>query len=119
MAADVKRRRLFVAELGNDTVGVVDLAERKLLRRLTGLKEPQGVGYEPVSDTVYVANARDGSVNLFQGTDLAAAGTIALGADADNIRIDPKGRRVIVGYGKGALAIIDPASRRKRSEEHT
>jgi DNA-binding beta-propeller fold protein YncE len=116
MAADLKRRRLFVAELGNDTVGVVDLAERKLLRRLGGLKEPQGVGYEPVSDTVYVANARDGSVNLFQGADLGAAGTIALGADADNIRIDPNGSRVVIGYGKGALAIIDPASRRKTNE---
>jgi DNA-binding beta-propeller fold protein YncE len=116
MAVDVKRQRLFVAELGNDTVGVVDLAERKLLRRLTGLKVPQGVGFEPVSDTVYVANARDGSVNLFQGTDLAAAGTIALGGDADNIRIDSKGRRVIIGYGQGALAIIDPASRRKTNE---
>ena len=51
MAADVKRQRLFVAELGNDTVGVVDLVERKLLRQLTGLKEPQGVGYEPIRDT--------------------------------------------------------------------
>jgi DNA-binding beta-propeller fold protein YncE len=116
MAADVKRQRLFVAELGNDTVGVVDLAERKLLRRLTGLKEPQGVGYEPVSDTVYVANARDGSVNLFYGMDLAAIATIPLGADADNIRIDAKASRVIVGYGRGALAVIDPATRRKISD---
>jgi DNA-binding beta-propeller fold protein YncE len=116
MAADVKRQRLFVAELGNDTVGVVDLVERKLLRRLTGLKEPQGVGYEPISDTVYVANARDGSVNLFNGMDLAAAETIPLGADADNIRIDAKASRVIVGYGRGALAVIDPATRRKISD---
>jgi DNA-binding beta-propeller fold protein YncE len=116
MAADVKRQRLFVAELGNDTVGVVDLAERKLLRRLTGLKEPQGVGYEPISDTVYVANARDGSVNLFYGMDLAAAETIPLGADADNIRIDAKASLVIVGYGRGALAVIDPATRRKISD---
>jgi DNA-binding beta-propeller fold protein YncE len=113
MAADVKRQRLFVAELGNDTVGVVDLAAGKLVRRLTGLKEPQGVGYEPTSDTVYVANARDGSVNLFHGMDLAAAETIPLGADADNIRIDAKASRVIVGYGRGALAVIDPATRRK------
>jgi DNA-binding beta-propeller fold protein YncE len=116
MAADVKRQRLFVAELGNDTVSVVDLVERKLLRRLTGLKEPQGAGYEPTSDTVYVANARDGSVNLFYGMDLAAAGTIPLGADADNIRIDAKASRVIVGYGRGALAVIDPATRRKISD---
>jgi DNA-binding beta-propeller fold protein YncE len=116
MAADVKRQRLFVAELGNDTVGVVDPVERKLLRRLTGLKEPQGVGYEPISDTVYVANARDGSVHLFQGEDYASAGTIPLGADADNIRIDAKASRVIVGYGRGALAVIDPATRRKISD---
>src|SRR5689334_5838457 len=58
MAVDAKRQRLFVAELGNNTVGVVDLAARKLLRRLTGLKEPQGIGYEPASDMIYVANAR-------------------------------------------------------------
>jgi DNA-binding beta-propeller fold protein YncE len=116
MAVDMKRQRLFVAELGNNTVGVVDLVARKLLQRLTGLKEPQGVGYEPASDMIYVANAGDGAVNLFQGADFAPAGAIALGSDADNVRIDPKRGRVVVGYGQGALAIIDPASRRKLTE---
>ena len=84
MAADVKRQRLFVAELGNNTLGVVDLAAGKLLRTLTGLKEPQGVGYESSGDIIYVANARDGSVHLFQGLDFASAGTIELGKEADN-----------------------------------
>ena len=116
MAVDVKRQRLFVAEFGNNTVGVVDLVARTVLRRLTGLKEPQGIGYEPVSDTVYVANARDGSVHLFHGDVYASAGTIALGSDADNVRIDAKGTRVVVGYGAGALAFIDPANRRKVGE---
>src|ERR1700743_3554286 len=51
MAVDLRRQHLFVAELGNDTVGVVDLANRSLIRRLTGLKEPQGVGYEPYTHT--------------------------------------------------------------------
>ena len=32
MAVDIKRQRLFVAELGNDTVGVVDLANRSVIR---------------------------------------------------------------------------------------
>jgi DNA-binding beta-propeller fold protein YncE len=67
MAIDVKRQRLFVAELGNDSVGVVDLADRRLVRTITGLNEPQGVGYEPSTDTLYVANARDGSIKLFDG----------------------------------------------------
>jgi hypothetical protein len=34
MAVDLKRQRLFVAELGNDSVGIVDLANRKLIRSI-------------------------------------------------------------------------------------
>src|SRR6266550_391228 len=73
MAIDLPRRRLFVAELGNDTVGVVDLNEQKVQHVITGLKEPQGMGYVPSSDTLFVANAGDGSVLMFHGADYAAA----------------------------------------------
>jgi hypothetical protein len=113
LAVDLKRQRVFVAEFGNNTLGVVDLANAKLLRRLTGLSEPQGVGYDAASDTVYVANAGDGAVHLFQGEDYAPLEKIQLGKDADNVRIDPERRHVIVGYGQGALAIIDSTTRRK------
>jgi hypothetical protein len=113
LAADVAKQRLFVAELGNDSVGVVDLAHQSVLRTLTGLHEPQGVGYEPTTDTLYVANAGDGGVELFRGTDLNRVGRIELDSDADNVRIVPSTHKVIIGYGSGALAIIDPASQKK------
>jgi DNA-binding beta-propeller fold protein YncE len=113
LAIDLSRQRLFVAELGNNSVGVVDLKERKLLRRITGLKEPQGLGYVASTDTLYVANAGDGSVQLFQGADLSPAGRIDLGDDADNIRIDARANKLYVGYGKGAIAIVDPVKRAK------
>jgi DNA-binding beta-propeller fold protein YncE len=113
MAIDLPRQRLFVAELGNDTVGVVDLSERKVIARLGGLKGPQGVGYLPSMQTLYVANAGDGSVRVFLGGEYAPAGAIELGADADNIRIDPAADRVIVGYGSGGLAVIDAKAFRK------
>src|SRR5262249_45006255 len=64
-------------------------------------------------DTVYVANARDGSVHLFQGANLDPAGQIALGDDADNVRVDEAAHRVFVGYGSGALAVIDSATPNK------
>src|ERR1700726_4888779 len=68
MAVDLKRQRLFVAELGNDSVGIVDLANRKLIRSIPGLEEPQGVGYVPSTDMLYVANAGNGSAQLFEGS---------------------------------------------------
>ena len=113
MAMDLDRHRLFVAELGNNTVGVVDVREGRLLKTIAGPKEPQGVGYEPSTDTLFVADAGDGAVLLFQGPELAPSGRIELGEDADNIRIDAERGRVIVGYGNGALAVIDPKSRTK------
>src|SRR5205823_2363401 len=67
LAVDAARQRLYIAELGNGSVGVVDVKARKLLRTLHGFREPQGIGYEPSTDTVYVASAGDASVRLLQG----------------------------------------------------
>ena len=116
LSIDPKRQRLFVAELGNNSLGVVDLAARKVLRRISGLSEPQGVAYVPFADSVYVANAGDGSVHVLRGDDLAPIGRIELGDDADNVRVDAQRSRVLVGYGKGALAVVDPASRTKAAD---
>jgi YVTN family beta-propeller protein len=113
MAVDLKRQRLFVAELGNDSVGVVDLANRSMIRTIAGLSEPQGIGYEPSTDTVYIANARDGSVRLFEANEYKEIGRLELGSDADNVRIDAAANRVIIGYGDGGLAVLDPSVRRK------
>src|ERR1700722_647700 len=110
MAIDPGRQRLFVAELGNNTVSVVDLKERKVLRRISGLKEPQGVGYVASTDTLYVANAGDGSLRLFRGENYAEETRINLGDDADNVRVDDAASRVIVGFGSGALAVVDAVS---------
>ena len=113
MAIDLARQRLFVAELGNNSVGIVDLNGHKVIRTLDGLKEPQGVAYLPSMDTLYVASAGDGSVRLFRGADYAAAGQIDLGDDADNIRLDIPLNQIVVGYGSGGLAVIDAANSKK------
>jgi DNA-binding beta-propeller fold protein YncE len=110
LAIDLPRERLFVAELGNNSLGVVDLAAGKLLRRIGNLDEPQGVAYGPASDTVYVADGGDGSLHRFEGDDLVPLEPIPLGADADNVRLDPEAGRVVVGYGDGALALVEAAS---------
>jgi hypothetical protein len=113
MAIDLARKRLLVAELGNDTVDVIDVAAGVVAHRIAGLREPQGVGYAEHADVILVANAKDGSVRLFNAADFSPAGSIALGDDADNVRIDPRNGLAVVGYGDGGLAIIDPSSHAK------
>ncbi len=109
LAVDLARKRLFVAELGNGTVDVIDLAADNVTRRIEGLKEPQGLAYAPAADILAVASAGDGSVRLFHGAELSPAGTVDLGDDADNIRLDARTGNIVVGYGSGGLAVIDPA----------
>ena len=116
LGIDLERKRLLVAERGTNSLGVVDLAAGKVLSRVAGLAEPQGAAYVPSSDSIFVANAGDGSVRVLRGEDLAPIGHIELGDDADNVRVDPARKRVLVGYGKGALAVIDPVSLAKTAD---
>ncbi len=111
LAIDLARKRLFVAELGNGSVDAVDLETGRVFRRIGGLREPQGIGVAP-DGTVAVASAGDGSVRLFKADDLSPTATVELGEDADNIRLDEAGR-LVVGYGSGGLATLDPATGRK------
>ena len=112
LTVDLQRQRLFVAELGNDSVGVIDLKSARLLRTLTDLSEPQGIVYVPATDELYVANGGDGSVRVFRGPDLAPTARIELGDDADNLRLNASRSQVVAGYGNGGLALIDVASHR-------
>jgi DNA-binding beta-propeller fold protein YncE len=115
LGIDLPRRRLLVAELGNNSVAVVDLTKGALFKRISGLHEPQGVAYAPKGDLIFVANAGDGAVDIFKADDLTPAGKVDLRSDADNIRADGADR-VIVGYGGGALAVLDAVSGKKLSD---
>jgi hypothetical protein len=111
LAADPAHKRLFVAELGAGSVEAIDLASGRSLGRVGGLKEPQGVAYLPALNELAVASGGDGTVRFYQADDLSLVGSLAVGGDADNLRVDAKSGELIVGYGDGALGVIDPARR--------
>jgi DNA-binding beta-propeller fold protein YncE len=115
LGIDLRRKRLLVAELGNNSLAMVDLTQGVLFKRISGLRQPQGVAYAPKGDLIYVANAGDGAVDIFKADDLTPAGKVHLRSDADNIRADGADR-LIVGYGSGALAVLDAASGKKLSD---
>jgi YVTN family beta-propeller protein len=108
-AVDPAGNRLFVAALGNGTLEVLDIAGGKRITSIPDLKEPQGVAYLPSVHRIVVA-MRGGGVKAFDDRDYKLATTMPGMSDADNLRIDsPKGQ-LYVGYGEGALGVIDPAT---------
>jgi DNA-binding beta-propeller fold protein YncE len=107
MAVDVAGQRLFVAALGNNTVEVVDLKAGRRIQSLSGFSEPQGIVYVPEFDRLFVANGSDGTCRILDGHSFKMIKTIELGDDADNVRYDETAKKVYVGYGRGALGVLD------------
>ncbi|HZP61644.1 MAG TPA: YncE family protein [Opitutaceae bacterium] len=108
--------RLFVAALGNNTVEVVNLKQGKVVHSISGLSEPQGIFFVPEFNRLYIANGGDGALRIYDGTDFSPITTVKLDDDADNVRYDAVAKRIYVGYGSGAIAIVDAAKNVKAGE---
>jgi DNA-binding beta-propeller fold protein YncE len=107
LTVDLNNQRLFVAALGNNTVEVLDIKGAKRLHTISGLHEPQGVLYVLGENRLFVANAKDGTCRIYDATSFQLLQTIGYGDDADNIRFDAPAKQVYVGYGSGALGVLD------------
>jgi len=107
LAYDAGNDRLYVAALGNNTVEVIDAKAGKRVARIEGPKKPQGVAVLPETGRVVVASGDDGKCRFYDDAQ-KLLGTVDGLDDADNVRYDPAAKLVYVGYGDGALAVIDP-----------
>jgi DNA-binding beta-propeller fold protein YncE len=108
---DLKRRLVIFSGLGNNTVEIVNSFENKLVHTITGLDEPQGSLYVPEFDKLFVANAGNGTVKVYDGKTWTLRKSISLGeeSDTDNVRYDEATKRVFVGI-VGGVAMIDAAT---------
>jgi len=107
MAATPDGRWLFVAALGSNRVLRIDTQAAQVNGVITGVKAPQGVCYLPKSRKLAVASGGAGTLQFCTDT-LQPLGIVHGLDDADNVRCDPDANLVYVGYGAGALAVIDP-----------
>jgi hypothetical protein len=105
LAVDLKRNRKFAAELGKDTVDVVDLNEQKVQHVITGLKEPpQGMGYVP-SSARFSSRVRVGLGTAVPRARITPRPVESIAAMMPTIfGVDSVPNRVFVGHASGALA---------------
>ncbi|WP_143306589.1 YncE family protein [Chitinophaga vietnamensis] len=118
MAFDEAHHLVFVCALGNNTVEVIDILSKKQVHTITGLHEPQGVLYIPSLQRLVVANGGDGSCIFYDATNYNEIKRLPLKSDADNIRYDPGANMVYVGYGDGAISVIDPIQMKINASIH-
>lgn len=116
---DAKRKRVIGAALGNNTVEVVDTFAGRDIHSITGAADPQGVAFVGDLNKLFVANGADEKLRIYDGTTFALLNTIEIGEDPDNVRYDPKEKRIYVAYGedeRAGIATID-ATTGKRLED--
>lgn len=106
-SVDVKGHRLFMSALGNHTVEVLDIQNGKRLHTIPDLEEPQGLLYDPSSNHLFAACAKDGTTKVFDGATFQLLATVRFSGNADNIRYDGRNQRIVVGYDAGALGLLD------------
>ncbi|HEY3245381.1 MAG TPA: hypothetical protein VGM03_18725, partial [Phycisphaerae bacterium] len=109
------RGRFWLTALGNNSVEVLNLDGGERIESIKGPKEPQGVAFIPDLDRIVVASGEDGIVRYLDES-LKVVGSVEGLEDADNVRYDAREKRIYVGYGKGALAVLDAERMSKLSE---
>jgi DNA-binding beta-propeller fold protein YncE len=112
-AADPSGQRLFVCALGNNSLEVIDLQKGERVHSITGLGAPQGVGYAPEVNRLFVANDKGGICKIYDGKSFQTVGELNLEDDADNVRYDEASKKFYVGFGSGGIAVVNAADGNK------
>ena len=115
MAASPAGRWLFVAALGSNQVEIIDTDRRVIVASLKDIKEPQGLYYLAKMKRLAVASGGEGKLFIYSSKWLPVAAVSSV-PDADNLRYEESTGLLYLGYGSGALAIIDPVRGSKIGE---
>lgn len=106
VAIDRTHARLFVANLSNNSLDIVDLKAGKLIKQILDQKKIQGIAYSPELDRIYVGNGTAGTCNVFDGREYQLLKSIPL-PGADNVRYLAGRGLIYVGHAEKKLTAFD------------
>ena len=98
---------MFVNILDTAEIVVIDVGERKVVRRypLPGCKEPTGIAYDPASNLL-ISACHNGTAKLIDAGTGADRGSVRIGQGADGAIFDARRRLVYISCFDGTIAIF-------------
>lgn len=94
-----------------DGIGVVDLAQGKVIKKLFGGSDPEQFTFSKDGKLMYVANEDASGVSIIGVTDGKVIATVATGEEPEGVTLSPDGKFVYVtSEDDGSVAVIDAAA---------
>lgn len=110
--ADPQGKLAYVTNGADDTVSVVDIAKRKVVREIEVGDSPHGLRMSPDGREIYVANTGDDSVSVIDVAEAKEEARIPVGEAPAQVAFTPDGRRVYVSSTAGnSVSVVDTAAR--------
>jgi YVTN family beta-propeller protein len=114
-ALDQRRRRVYVAVSGEDTVIAIGLLEYAVVDRMTlrGGDMPVALALTPLGETLVAVNAGSSTVSLIDASSLTELERVRVGEEPRSALVDPTGARAFVfNAASNSISVIDLRNRR-------
>jgi YVTN family beta-propeller protein len=107
----VDESKLPPADRSADGVGVVDLAERKLLRTYPSGEDPESFDLSPDGKTLYVSNEESAELTVLDLASGTIQAKVAVGREPEGVTVSPDGKVVYVSSERdNEVTVIDRAT---------
>jgi YVTN family beta-propeller protein len=103
--------KVYVANMGDGTVSVINTATSMVVATIPVGTNPEGVAVSPDGSKVYVTNNGDSSVSVINTGNDAVVATITVGTNPLGVAVTPDGSKAYVAnMGDGTVSVIKTAT---------
>lgn len=112
--ADREGKLAYVSNGQDNTVSVIDIAQRKVIGEIKSGKSPHGLRMSPNAKEIYVANTGDDSVSVIDVVMAREVASVRVGKAPAQVAFTPDGQRIYVtSTVDNAVMIVDTKRRIK------
>lgn len=111
---DPQGKFIFATNSEDDTVSVVDPAQKRVVKTIATGDSPHGLRMSPDGREIYTANTNDETVSVISAAEQKEVARIPVGKAPVQVGFTPDGKKVYVSLrDENAVAVVDTAARQK------